>query len=500
MNVFVFCVGTETPFFETELELIRKHEEIGDRIRVIQCDGNLSSCQWNQERKRSFCARCRSRFKNGFAVLDFGNNVELKQFPLIKISHLNFPSVFDSVDEIKRYQYDGEKIGFGIASSLISGFRDHRFDTQKHSDRVIRILETSIQVYETLKREFEEFKPDRVYVFNGRIATHLPAILLCKRMGIEYFVYEAAGAYNKYMLRQNSTVHDISAASNEMDTLWASAGSNREKLARLYFEQVRAGCNFKRRKSFTKYQSKGLLPNQFYKNKKNIVIFNSTIGEYAAIEGWENLLYEPDETAGIRRILESIESDSRYMFYLRVHPHMKEFPDTTSQLNDIRDINFRFDNLHVIWPEDLVDSYALMDGCEKVVTFGSTMGIEASYWGKQSILAGRAIYERLDCVYVPKTHDELVKLLNEDVELLPVDSALKYGYWRKFRGIPYEYYRESKVDGQPSSGSFEDVIIKPDLFPDLWYQAQVMPSRLKTAINNPSLILEKVKTLCRYLK
>ena len=39
MNVFIFHLGTPTPVFEIELELIRKHELLGDKIRVFQCTG-----------------------------------------------------------------------------------------------------------------------------------------------------------------------------------------------------------------------------------------------------------------------------------------------------------------------------------------------------------------------------------------------------------------------------------------------------------------------------
>lgn len=489
MKVFIFHIGAPTPILETELELILKHEKAGDTIRVLQCTGNLGNCFWNPEKMNIICSMCRSKFKHGWDVLNSGKKVELKHFPPNRLTHSDLPLAFISVDDLKLYRYDNENIGFGVASRLVSLYRDHRFDTNMYRSQVLRELNTSIQVYETLKREFEEFKPDRVYVFNGRIPTQLPAILLCKRMGIEYCSYEVAYTPNRYLLRKNSTSHSIDAMSDEIDMLWSAGGTDRETTARKFFQQRRSGIDHEKTSSFTKYQVKNLLPKGFNKDKKNIAIFNSTIDEYAAIEGWENPLYRPDETAGIHRILEHFESDPRYMFYLRVHPHMKEVPSTTSQLRDIRELSARFNNLYVIWPADVVDSYELLDACEKVMTFSSTIGIEAAYWGKPSILAGRAMYENFDCIYVPKTHEELVKLLKEDLVPLPGDSALKYGFREMSHGISFEYFKETGFkDGLPT-GTFDGVEIKPALR----YKVLFFLWRATKVLTTPSLILRKLK-------
>ena len=464
MKIFIFCIGNPTPIFETELELIRTHEKSGDTVRVFQCTGSLTNCHWNHQHISSVCAKCRSKFKNGWKILNPDCNVQLKELSADRTGFFDIPPVFSSVNEIKSYMYDDENIGRGVASSLVSIFRDHRFDTHKFRDDVTRELTTAEEVYISLKREFEEFKPDRVYIFNGRITTQLPAVLLCERLSIEYFCYEVAFTSNSYLLRRNSTSHSIPAMREEIDMLWSAGGSDREKTARLFFQQRRDGIDEVKMSSFTKYQVKSLLPHCFNKEKKNIAIFNSTIDEYTAFDGWENPLYEPDETAGIRSILESFEDDDRYLFYLRVHPHMKEVPSTTSQLLDIQELCSKFRNLYVIWPADVVDSYALMDACEKIITFGSTIGIEAAYWGKPSILTGRALYENLDCVYVPKSHEELVGLLKKDLAPLPADSSLKYGYREMSHGIPFKYFKQTGMDG-----SFDGVVIKPSLYIRIYF-------------------------------
>jgi hypothetical protein len=418
--------------------------------------------------------------------LKCGGTVERKTFPTNKLASFVPPDNFESVDAIKHYRYDNENIGYGVASSLISTYRDHRFDTAKHRGDVSRGIRTAVHVYETLKQEFKEFRPDRVYIFNGRVCTHLPAVLLCKQMGIEYFVYEVATHRNHYTLLKNATVHDAQAASLEFEMTWAKGGIGREKISRSWFELKRDGATKDNMRSFTQKQVTGILPDGFNPNKKNIAIFNKTIDEYASISGWENPIYSPDETAGIGRIVEAFESDNRFMFYLRVHPHMIEVPRTTSQLRDIEVLSSRYSNLFVIWPEDIVDSYALMFACEKVITFGSTIGLEAAYWGKPSILAGRAYYENFDCFYKPKTHEELVKLIKDDLTPLPSDPALKYGFNQMYGGIPFENF----IQTGKTTGLFDGIEIQPDVIPGMWYKLTMYSVMLKRIVLKPSLIKE----------
>ncbi len=62
-------------------------------------------------------------------------------------------------------------------------------------------------------------------------------------------------------------------------------------------------------------------------------------------------------------------------------------------------------------PESSISTYAMMKHCDRVVSFGSTAGLEAAYWGKPSILAGTSFYRNLGATYNPRTHEDLVALI-----------------------------------------------------------------------------------------
>jgi hypothetical protein len=495
MNVFFFYIGTPTPILETELELIRRHELQGDSVRVMQCTGRLANCHWNVLHDNLQCAVCRSKYRNAWEVLKPGPNVELKAFPEVDLSGIDLPSGFDSVADIMRFQHDGENLGFGVASGLISVLRDHRFDTRAHHEDVMRELRTAVQVYETLKREFLEFRPDRVYIFNGRIATHLPAYLLCRRMGIDYYCYEVANKDGSYRALRNRRVHEPITREDveQMRAAWCDAHA---QIGESIVRQRRLGKHLVKVPVFTAEQSRGLLPLGFDPGKRNIAIFNGTIDEYAGIEGWSTL-YEPDETEGVRRILTSFETDDRFMFYLRVHPNMKDLPESTSQLADIRALAARFGNLRVIGPAEDIDTYALMDACEKAITFGSTMGIEATYWGKTSILAGKSLYENLDCVYRPRTHDELVQLVLSELPPKPPEQTLMYFYWEATDGTPFQYFKETGLRRGRATGTFDGVEIGSDWLPTLAYEVKRFVTGAASALAHPPSALARLR---RYAK
>lgn len=491
MRILFFYIGTPSPILETELELIRKHEKSGDSVRVIQCAGNLPNCHWNIAHSNSQCAKCRSKFENGWKILKPGKNVELKQFPPSVLHMSDFSHAFDTVEDVKRYQYENQNIGYGVASTLISITRDHRFNVHKFQDEIIRTLNTSIDVYRSLKKEFEEFKPDAVYFFNGRISTHLPAKLLCKKMGIDFFVYEVANKKNSYTLFKNVLVHEPLPA-EEVSFLRKNWVKENENAGASLFNLKRNGIDNGRLLSLIKHQVKGVLPKGISKNKKNIAIFGGTIDEYAGVEGWDNI-FDSDETKGIKRILEAFESDNQYMFYLRVHPNMKDLPNTTSQLADVRELSLRFSNLCVIWPKDVIDSYALMDVCEKIIVFSSTMGVEATYWGKPSISVGHAFYENFECTYKPKSIEELTGLLYGNIKPLSAESALQYAFWSLTNGIQFEYFKASGYKNSLATGTFDGVKIKANTLPTLYHWLCNLPSRLKRIILNPSLIYLKIQ-------
>jgi hypothetical protein len=73
--------------------------------------------------------------------------------------------------------------------------------------------------------------------------------------------------------------------------------------------------------------------------------------------------------------------------------HPNQAGDRTGQAENIYRALTKVPGLTLIGPRDKHSSYQLLDQSDVVVTFGSTIGLEATFWGKPSILLGRSAWE-----------------------------------------------------------------------------------------------------------
>jgi hypothetical protein len=436
---------------ETELEIMLDHVEKGDDVYVLVDDGVLTSTISNKDNflQTKLCAR--SRFQQGMNIAKIGTKNIFK----IKKARVawGLRKQFSTIRELMDYRFLGCDFGLAAASSVIYLLKDHNPDVVKHKDFVYRVLWSSVTVYRSLLRVLKKVQPDLVYFFNGRFAEMRPAVWACDRFNIDYCAYESGGNVFEYALFKNYLPQNIDPLKKNIEDTWNKGGDKKEHFARSWFlknseEQSDDWLNF------IKQREQGKLPNSFDSLKERVVIFSSSRDEVETFSEW-NLPFYRSEIDGIKRIVCHFENDKTKQFYLRMHPHLNGIEN--SQIKETRNLVCK--NLKILWPGDSVDSYALLKNCDKVISFGSTMGVEACFWNKPSILIGRSLYEDLNCCYIPKNHEEVINLLEKKLEPKPQKNALPYGYWRQTFGIPYKRYKACPE----KNGPFMGVYIRPNL-------------------------------------
>ena len=420
-----------------DLELISKHLDAGDDVYVMTDDGLISKSYFDLSGSLKAIEMHRMRFNMAMSIIKFPKNRIIK---LKKKKYSNLPVLFPNLEQLKAFTLFGVDFGSAVASSLISIFKDHKINTIAYKSLIYEMLTTSILVYESVFNVIKDFRIDLVYIFNGRFSDSRPALRACQKLNTSFVTYEIGSTFFSYSLFVNDWVHSVNYVNKEIERVWSLNYCNRKVIAKNWFLLRRDGIQGYI--SFTNKQIKGWLPKGFDPSQKNIVIFNSSIYEYAAISEMQNFIYK-DEMDGLTQIFQSFSHRKDIKFYLRVHPHLWGIDN--SQVRELNKLSC--DNLEIIWPESLVDTYELMKQCNKVVTFGSTTGVEACFWNIPSILVGRAFYENLDCCYVPKNHKEVIQLIDSDLEPKPFIGALKYAFWQTYRSIPYKRF-------DPSEGRF----------------------------------------------
>lgn len=467
-------------------EIISELISADHTITFVWCDSVLDNCFFNKSQNPIGCASCQSRQKVVLSLIKTNSIKHVTLKKLIDKKTIEIPK-FQNLKELSEYEYQGINIGTGIASSIISHERNFDFENYKYQDLIEVEYKKSINVLANFNRFIEEEKPDSIYIFNGRFSESWPVLNLAKKIGIEYNCIESGAGYN-YEIFKNSLPHSIEYRNNEIHRLWKEGHETKKKeIAKNWFTS-RRDKTIKNDIVFTKDQEDNLLPPSFDKSKRNIAIMNSSEDELKVIKEWNTGLYSKQNEA-ILNIVKHFSGNEIIHFILRVHPNLGSV--NNSQIEEIRQFDFK--NLTVIPPESNVDTYYLMDQCEKVITFGSSTGVESTFWGNVSILYGNSLYMHLDCVYTPKTFNELVHLLNDSL-LLPKnkEATFPFGYYMTKYGIKPQLFKFDKT----KTSSFNGIKLKkfyfssfPNLFRYLlkfkhWKNLHTLYFKQKLTFNN----------------
>jgi Capsule polysaccharide biosynthesis protein len=436
------------PHFQTDLELAQEHLNQGYEVTILACYGELLTCFQNPDHRRSICRMCKSRIRKGHKWL--GNKrVTLANFFGItagqqKIIDKVAGRIFNSCQEVEDFSIKGVDVGRSALSSVISLLREPKPDIASHEELIKLNLVSAMRVYFSLHNYLSEQLPDKFILFNGRFAQLRPALGAARNLGIDTYVHERAGVMDRYSLTHNSSTHDIESIKYEINRI--SNGTDldyieQEKLAAEWYEERR---NNKSQgwESFTTAQMWGQLPD-LASDKVNLVIFNSSEDELEAFSEWRNPFYK-DQNEGIERIIACLDTE-RFMIFLREHPNLTGIENT--QTRRLRELAKAYPHLTVIAAVSPVSTYSLIDASDIVLTFGSTVGIEAVYREKPSFLMGRAFYENLGCCVCPNSHKDLIAKLNAFAngcrEMLPKEDSchravVRYGLFNKLWGKKFQ--------------------------------------------------------------
>lgn len=443
--------GLSTLHLGIELEVIEKIATDFDQVVYSTCDSATLSCYFNPTGNPIGCAICQAR------------NIKFHQLlPIKNLKHIPFPK--EQVEEIAReitnnshvpienWSVNGVNIGRGILSSVISLKRDYNVYDKNVKPLIYEELNVALKAIKGFEKLYNLVNPDEVFLFNGRFSETYPIVSYCKFHEKDFNTVEVGSTNQKYEIYKNQLPHSIIARKENMWTLWKNAPDLKYKMADKWFTDKIHGQH-KDDKNYTENQKKSLLPDNFNRSKINISIFNSSEDEMKAIEEWQHNIYSTQNEA-IKTIVEHYQPKEKIHFYLRMHPNLANLNNT--QVNDA--LSLKYTNLTIIPSSDPIDTYALIDSSDIVISFGSTVGLEATYKNKISIMLGKSFYSDMNAVYEPKSFDEVFDLINNVNNLVPKpkENALPYAYYVSNRGenflnFTYEnkhksYYRNVKMN------------------------------------------------------
>lgn len=440
-NLYYYNWQLQETVFGVVMDDIKERYEQDD-IYFVSCKGYLLPCWSNKFADPLKCQICKFNQKSAFSsdfkkvkqlyIDDYASNEEVaREFETLGLG------IYQTNEDIRNLEYKGMSIGYGAMSSYISSTRnrdpliDETFKSYFNG-----LLKTQIFIKIAIDRIIQEINPEIITIFNGRIHDTRPVFETAIQKGLTLRGVETVvrGEYD-YQRRifENALPHDIAFQTKQIEETWNTSNHSLEEKIEIgskFYENRRKNILTRDVKVYTKNQQSGLLPVNWDTKKKNIVIFNSSEDEFAAIgKEWDNLALFSDQEQGIRFILKNV-TDENIHFYLRIHPNLTDVD--YGYHTRLYNLEKEFKNITIIAANSPISTYTLMEHAEKIVVFGSSTGVEGTYIKKPVVLLGGSFYYYLDATYNPKSKEEAIHLITSQLEPKPQIGALKFGFYLMF--------------------------------------------------------------------
>lgn len=424
------------PHFGAFLDEAEQFRHKGDKVHLLLSNGVFDVCTGDLKNLNDclFCARCARKSVNNISKDFYIHEIKNYFNNSIIYKSLNYSSVSD----LKKIKYKGAEIGFACLSTYISKTRnlEPTITGQARKDFDYLLLRSRI-LTDAIGSVLDDIKPNLIYLFNGRFFDSRPIFDIARRKNIDVRCMDVIEYADKTFVKQisyNTTLHNIKNYNSQMNRDWDLSPillKDKIKIAKDFFLKKRDGIP-NRDIVYTRHQKRGLLPKDFDRSKQNIVIFNTSEDEYAAIsDEYDKLSLFKNQIDGLEYLFKTFRTNKKIHFYLRVHPNLSEIK--YKYHTDLYLFQKKYNNVTVISAKDRVSSYDLLDAAEKVIVFGSTIGVEAVYWGKAVILLSGAPYYYLNICYVPKNKLELKRLVVSKLKPKNKDNSLKYAFFLMYK-------------------------------------------------------------------
>jgi len=437
-NTFNFPPGFLGPMFSELQDCI----DAGENVTYFTCNGGVERCGFNIHALQYQCSMCKYRFNHAKPNVT-GN-----------FSTINLPQIISDEDVAQatafmqanpkinmHTTFNGFEVGAGVLSSYISKIRDMEVVVSENYPAIQRLAYLTILHYLSLKRWIEKNNIQKIILFNGRWDYYRAAFRIGQQLNIPVKVIEVLrpGGYVEKI--DNEFPHSTAVRQAMIDDCWQNSPLPLN-------EKMAIGSKFFERKSkgeeivdvaYTQLQQKAKLPTNINLTKKVVTIFTSSDDEFVAMGDDYTNPFFPNQSAGVGYVAALYaENFPDTQLVIRMHPNLKglEF----GYINSVKALKGKYVNVFVEYPESEVDSYELMKVSEKIIVFGSSMALEATFAGKPVALLSKTYYSLADVAHFPNSLQDIPALLASDLLPKPVENAIKFGYYYLAGGIKATHF------------------------------------------------------------
>ena len=442
MKILVIETIAATPHLETAGEIALRLKQKKHNVSFAWVGFDLPWNDWELSLKAKALG---GSFEN--KVRKFSKIISKKGIKVEKVHSLNnYDKIYKwsnnfngNLSQLKNYKYDGCKLGAGVASSLISRFRDMNIDLKKYKSEVRKLLHASGIVYERTKKILEESKPQKIYTFNNRFATCYAIICAATKLKIKIIRHERGCDISKFETYEKN-VHDINLTQKNILQYWIkNKNKNKIKKANQYFwDKIKKKSHkLNYNTVFTKKQISNSLP-PLPAKKRIITFYTSNDYEKASIIGMKfNQLKE------FKKFKKVVSTFNDIHLVVRVHPKLDQNFGSKKIDDDTDWIKFKDNKTTIIQSFENFDTYALMFRSDIVVTYTSSIIVESAFFKKPSISIGKYWWSGLNITENAYSTNQLKNILNKNYRFKNsnINNCLKIANYFLNFGKKFKYYK-----------------------------------------------------------
>jgi len=342
-----------------------------------------------------------------------------------------------------------DDIGWGVLSSVVEVTRNPFASLQAHAGLFEGFLASALLVYGVARRAIREFAPDTVVLFNGRYASTRAIYAAARAEGVRPAMHERGCDKDHYWIA-TEPIHDPDYIQRCIREFWrpelAAAGEE--------FFAGRRGRVERDWRSYTKGQTEGRIPPAMQDGSSWVVFFTSSEDEYVAIgDKYVNRAF-PAQFDAIRAVEQAVRELPGHRLCVRMHPNIAS--KSGEQVAFWKSL--AIPGGLVVGPDEDFDTYAILERARVACSYGSTVGVEATFWGRPSLLTGRSIYDRLDAAFEAAGMDD-VRAFLANPRVAPRLGALMYGAFFARFGTRYRFYQPDDLFRGRIRGAYLDPLL-----------------------------------------
>lgn len=418
------------PVSRYELELLNNQASPKKALMIITCDGKLNFCPIRDVTKNVSCSDCIKMRNNLTKIIQKITNYN-------KVKEYKIPNVIEDKNKQNSISLNYNDRKIFSESTVMTTFKSLTAskDYPEYYNCIVKDYNKGLEI---AKYFINNYNVKNFYIFNARMSFYRSFLYMAQKCSINSLVYEVPMIGKKnYIVTQNYSITDRKKWSYDLSFFLKELYKNisdkeKYKLRSYAIDWFENRINLKSdnkntgafdNKPYLKKNFAGLLPNIcFIKNDLKLVTYYvSSDFELIGIPELDEA-FEVDQFSLVLALAQWAR-EGLFRLVIRLHPNMLNSPN--SELKKYQNLTGLNDLVYTVMPNDKIDSYSLAKISNVVVSYGSTIGLEASYLGTNSVVCGASHYHSFGVAKHVSNLKELSDILKSSKNQLIFNSDIK---------------------------------------------------------------------------